>query len=73
MKSKEIDNKIIHLQSRIFNIKLNVNSGQYLSNYEANNMIAERVNLKKELSHLKRVQKLRKERKEKLNKIFNEN
>jgi len=67
MNSKKLNCNIYRLQSRIFAIKLEVNS-----NYGSIsiNMINERNKLKKELSHLLRVQKLRKERKEKLEQIM---
>lgn len=80
MNSKEINNRIAYLEVVIFNLKVNVlinnlyksNSGNYnLSGYEILNLINERNTLKKELSHLKRVQILREERKEKLRKIEN--
>lgn len=70
MNSKEIENKLASLELQIFNIKVNVNSGQYISNYEVQEMIKLRKNLKKEHYQLKKAFELRKERKEKLNKIY---
>jgi len=69
MNSKEINNRIAQLELNIFNIKIEVNSGGYLSGFETQSLINERVKLKKELSHLMKVQKLREERKQKLEQI----
>ncbi len=66
----KLQDKIIILELKIFTIKININSGQHLSNYGIQSMINERLGLKKELSNLKRVLKLKTERREKLNKIF---
>lgn len=71
MNSKEINDRIAYLELVIFNIKVNVNSGNYLSGYEIQDMINERNTLKKELYHLRKVQKLREERKLKLDQIEN--
>jgi len=72
LNSKETNNRISYLELVIFNIKVNINSNhEKFTASEISNMINYRVNLKKELSHLKRVQMLREERKEKLRKIEN--
>jgi len=71
MNSKEIDNRITYLELVIFNIKVNINSGNYLSTYVIQK-ISERNKFKKELWHLK-LKKERKQKLKKLEQIYNEN
>lgn len=68
--NQEIQNKINYLEAQIFAIKIEINSN-YLDGFTFQGRINERSKLKKELSHLKKIQKLKKERKQKLEIIYN--
>ena len=70
MKSeKELQNKITELEMMIFEIKIYVNSN-YCSGFETQDMMNKRIKLKKQLYLLKKSYELKKERKKKLDNIY---
>ena len=67
MNIKEIEQKILFYENRVFGIKVMVNSSYPMSNY--NELVQQRNEFKQEISKLNKILSIKKQRKEKLEKI----